>query len=333
MIGDLKGFGQTLSGIGGWPLPVLDLYSLASPLCHGLDTLELRLHTFGDPSTYPPKSIFQVSRFSVTLNYLFPAKTLLPKPIISPIKPQINLNAKKPSQDQSQKKASEDETTEDQQKPSEDQQKPSEDQSQEPPAEAQASDDDEGPWVDWPPEQPIGPFLEVGLDVMVEWRNLDNVWKACQESDAPFYKSLDYETLVRMMEMALGPRPSHVLTPVEVAAEKNDEQDDEEQEDEEEEEEEREEDEEEDVQQKEGEQEKQAPSQEDSRAAKPKARTSSPKVKDCNGIPRHDTKANARTENPGEAFQVCFLDTHVVHDDDDDDDDDDGYVHGNHAHD
>ncbi|CAE7277753.1 unnamed protein product, partial [Symbiodinium microadriaticum] len=182
-------------------------------------------------------------------------------------------------------------------------QKKQEDQSQaeEPASEAES----EGPFVEWPPEKPIGPFLEVGLDVMVEWPNLDNVWKACKESDREFYKNLKYEELLQMMEVALGPRPTHVLTPVEVPDDvgeerhpglggqlpkkaagtvrgRGEDEDDEEQEEEECEDEEEEE-------------------QEDSTEPNPK-----PKLNDWNGTPspatkenpRPATKENALTESP-----------------------------------
>ncbi|CAE7162249.1 unnamed protein product, partial [Symbiodinium necroappetens] len=174
---------------------------------------------------------------------------------------------------------------------------------EEPASEAES----EGPFVEWPPEKPIGPFLEVGLDVMVEWPNLDNVWKACKESDREFYKNLKYEELLQMMEVALGPRPTHVLTPVEVpddvgeerhpgpvledsSLKKQQEQSEEEGEDEDDEEQEEEECEDEEEEE-----------QEDSTEPNPK-----PKLNDWNGTPspatkenpRPATKENALTESP-----------------------------------
>ncbi|CAE7646122.1 unnamed protein product, partial [Symbiodinium necroappetens] len=125
-------------------------------------------------------------------------------------KPEDQSTQKKPG-DQSTQKNPEDQPQKkgkDQpQKKGKDQpQKKTQDQSQPskvPAAEAEAEESDsEGPFVEWPPEKPIGPFLEVGLNVMVEWSNLDNVWKACRESDREFYKTLEYEELLQMMEVA-----------------------------------------------------------------------------------------------------------------------------------
>ena len=171
--------------------------------------------------------------------------------------------------------------------------------------------------------------------MVVSWKNLDNVWRACKASQTPMYKDMQYEKLLQMMEMALGPRPKHVLKPVEVREsdlageerhpgpvledeslkqtqeqeQSEEEGEDEEQDDQEGEEEEAEEDEEEEEEE---ELKKPLPSSSSNagpRAAKPPPETASPpKINTWNGVPSPATKENARTESPEEALpKILFF--------------------------
>ena len=149
------------------------------------------------------------------------------------------------------------------------------------------------------------------------------------------YKDMQYEKLLQMMEMALGPRPKHVLKPVEVREsdlageerhpgpvledeplkqaeeqeQSQEEGEDEEQDDGEGEEEEAEEDEEEEEEE---ELKKPRPSSSSNagpRAAKPPPETASPpKINTWDGVPSPATKENARTESPEEALpKILFF--------------------------
>lgn len=171
--------------------------------------------------------------------------------------------------------------------------------------------------------------------MLVSWNNLDDVWRACKAHDTPLYKDMQYEELLRMMEMALGPRPKHVLKPLEVPEndlageerhpgpvledkslqqteeqEESEEGEDEEQDDQEGEEEEAEEDEEEEEEEEEEAKEPRDPSTAGPRAAKPAkptAETASPKTNTWNGIPSPATKEKAQTESPKEALHKILF--------------------------
>ena len=131
-------------------------------------------------------------------------------------KPSKEQPQEKPSKEQPQEKPSKEQSQEKPSKPGK-QKKPSKDQSQDRPAEDAAGDEELGPFKEWPPSEPFGDeFFETGLNTVVSWKNLDNVWRACKVSQTPMYKDMQYEKLLQMMEMALGPRPKHVLKPVEV---------------------------------------------------------------------------------------------------------------------
>ncbi|CAE7201702.1 unnamed protein product [Symbiodinium sp. CCMP2592] len=205
--------------------------------------------------------------------------------------------------------------------PTEKQEEPNEKQPQEQSQDAPeaAADEDLGPFEEFPPKTPGAwgeEFFETGLNVVVSWKNLDDVWRACRASDKPMYRDMQYEKLLQMMEAALGPRPKHVLKPVEVhlAAEEThpgpvledeslkqtqeqqqsqEEGDDEEQDDQEGEEEEAEEDEEEEEVE-----EVKKPLPSSSSAKPPPETTSPPKINTWNGIPSPATKEKARSESP-----------------------------------
>ncbi|OLQ02234.1 hypothetical protein AK812_SmicGene14971 [Symbiodinium microadriaticum] len=250
------------------------------------------------------------------------------KPSKEQPQPSKGQSQEKPKE-QPQQKTSKGQSQEKPSKPGK-QKKPSNDEPQDPPSEDAASDDEElGPFVEFPPKEPFGDqFFETGLDMLVSWNNLDDVWRACKAHDTPLYKDMQYEELLRMMEMALGPRPKHVLKPLEVPEndlageerhpgpvledkslqqteeqEESEEGEDEEQDDQEGEEEEAEEDEEEEEEEEEEAKEPRDPSTAGPRAAKPAkptAETASPKTNTWNGIPSPATKEKAQTESPKE---------------------------------
>ncbi|CAE7838937.1 unnamed protein product [Symbiodinium sp. CCMP2592] len=186
---------------------------------------------------------------------------------------------KKPSKEQSQEKPS---------KPTKEPKKPSKEQSQDATKDEASADEDLGPFEEFPPEKPGAwgeEFFETGLNVVVSWKNLDDVWRACKASDKPMYRDMQYDALVQMMEKALGARPPT-----------QEEGDDEEQDDQEGEEEEAEEDEEEEEVE-----EVKKPLPSSSSAKPPPETTSPPKINTWNGIPSPATKEKARSESPEQA--------------------------------